>query len=358
MSNCPVGIVIACHNPLRRVDRAVASVIDGPATATVVCHNTDLGPVRDKVFRAIPVSERGRVRFLTLDDGIPSPTGPFMLGLQRATAPWVGILGSDDYLQPGAIQAMLRLSADRDAVVPHLLRGTATVPTPPVRPLPRAHRDALRDRLFYRSAPLGLLRREFLLEGDISLVPGLTNGGDLLFSARVWTEGRIAVQRGGPGYVIGEDAPDRVTMRLAPAEEELAHVESVWDSEWLAAQTAELRRALGIKYLRIHVFGFAYYRARAGRWTDEDRIRLRDRTLQILRLAPGCAEPLSVADRRLLDAICDPAATADELIERALARRRFGSPATLRTRKIRYLLHREAPLRFMAASLCAQGVPR
>jgi hypothetical protein len=60
---------------------------------------------------------------------------------------------------------------------------------------------------------------------------------------------------------------------------------------------------------------------------------------------------LSRADREVLDLAVRPGATAEAVLRVDDARRRFGRPSTLLTRDLRRVLHREAPLRFMAASL-------
>ena len=68
---------------------------------------------------------------------------------------------------------------------------------------------------------------------------------------------------------------------------------------------------------------------------------------------------LSVAERDLLDALRAPAPAGEgdvarrgaELVRLSARRRRHGTLATLRTRDLRALLAREAPLRLMTASV-------
>ncbi|MBK0417685.1 hypothetical protein JD276_01360 [Leucobacter sp. CSA1] len=346
----PVEIVIACHSPERRIDRAVRSVVvdnGDVASATVVCHNVD----RDVIAERVPEGIRGRVKFIELQDGVSSPTGPFMHGLGQATAPWAGIMGSDDFYEPGAIAAMLELAEGRDAVMPRLRHDSGSaVRTPPARPGPRAVQDAVRDRLFYRSAPLGLLRRGALEEYGLALDAGFKVGGDLRMSTLLWSLGSVAVQRRGPRYVVGSDAADRVTMSLPPIAEEMRHVEAVWGEACQSRLTDAQRQALATKYLRIHIFGAAYYRGAEGAWLPGDREALARAASRVLEAAPAAAEPLSRADRDLLDAILDLSVPDAEVGALAESRRRFGRPNTLIPRSARYLLHREAPPRFMAAS--------
>ncbi|WP_143780616.1 hypothetical protein [Ornithinimicrobium sp. CNJ-824] len=77
-------------------------------------------------------------------------------------------------------------------------------------------------------------------------------------------------------------------------------------------------------------------------------------TRQVITAAPGCADPLSLADADLLEAVLDPDVPARRLLALAAARRRHGRPRTLLPTSWRHVLHREAPLRFMAASLAAR----
>lgn len=349
-----VDVVIACHNSARPVGRAVASVLGGteaPLRVTVVAHNIPADDVR----AVIPKDLRDRVRYLELGDGVPSPSGPFGLGVQEATAPWVSIMGSDDWLQPGAIDAWLSHSRGADTVIPRLIHDSGKpVHTPPVRPGWHGWRDAVKDRLFYRSAPLGLMKRGFLTRRELGFIPELPVGEDLELSAALYGQGRVQVQRSGPAYVIGSSAKDRVTMSLAPLQRELGYVDAVWDGVAKSLSVAT-RRALGTKFLRIHIFGAAYYRAHAERWLEGDREEIARASRVILAGAPGCDSPLSRADRDLLDALLDTGVANAEVNRLAFARRRFGRPDTLLPRDLNQVLNREAPLRFMVASVLVRS---
>lgn len=344
-----VDVVIACHSTARPAGRAVASVLGGtqaPVRVTVVAHNVTAMDVR----AVIPRDLRDRVRYLELADGIHSPAGPFALGVQEASAPWVSIMGSDDWLQPGAMDAWLLRSVGADTVIPRLIHDTSNpVHTPPVRPGRHKWRDAVKDRLFYRSAPLGLMRTEFLTKEHLSFIPGLPVGEDLELSVALYGKGRVRVQRSGPAYVIGSSAKDRVTMSLAPLERELRYVGAVWDGVAKSLSDAA-RLALGTKFLRVHIFGAAYYRAQAKRWLEGDRGEIAQACRLILSRAPGCETPLSRADRDLLDALLDADVADAKVNQLALSRRKFGQPSTLLPRELDQILNREAPLRFMLAS--------
>ncbi len=346
-----VDVIIACHSTARPLARAVASVLDGNANAasvTVVAHNIAV----DELRAVLPHAHASQVRWLSLNDGTHSPANPYNYGTAGSTSEWVSLLGSDDYLQPGAVADWLSVAADSDAVITRLMHDTGVVvKTPPVRPFHQGLRDAVSDRLYYRSAPLGLMRREFLEAHDLRWDADLTSGGDLRLSTMLWSSGRVFTQTMGPGYVIGADAGDRVTMRLAPLDDELSHVDRAWGEHgWARRLTLGQRDALATKYLRIHIFGAAYYRAAANCWTAEDRLTLSRATALILRRAPRADRALSIADRSLLVAALDTT-TPDHVISRlALARRRFYTLAALIPRDLSQIFNREAPLRFMASS--------
>src|SRR5699024_3866927 len=78
---------------------------------------------------------------------------------------------------------------------------------------------------------------------------------------------------------------------------------------------------------------------------------------RLTQAAPTVTQVLSRADRELLDGILTPSVPADELIGRAHARRRHGTPETVLTRDLRHLLRTEAPPRFMAAALRPPSAP-
>lgn len=352
----PVDVVIACHSPERPLGRAVASLLEGNGPHThpiVVAHNIAPDRLRERLLPA----HRDRVTFLELQDGIPSPAGPFNAGLEAATAPWVSIMGSDDALEPGAVASWLSLqgATGADAVLTRLALGRPgrTVTTPPVRPLRRGLRSLAPDRLAYRSAPLGLLRRSTVEQLDLRMVEGRTVGEDVPFMTRLCAQARIAVSRRGPAYVIGEDATDRVTYEVRSLGEQLGFFADVLAAPWFTALPGADRTAVGVKFLRIHVFGAVHYRPDPAWWTDAERAQLASFCTQVLAAAPQAASPLSRAERRLLDACLDPSIPAPALIERSVARRRHGRPSTLLVRDARSLLHPEAPLRFMSASVVA-----
>lgn len=350
----PVEVVIAVHTPERPIGQAVASVLDGNgdvASVTVVCHNTGA----DRIAQGVDDRHRDRVRWLEHHDGRRSPAGPFNAGMRAARGRYVSIMGSDDTLAPGAVTSWLALAGRTGAqtVVSRLVLGAGRgiVRTPPTRPFRRGLLDPVRDRLSYRSAPLGLVSTAARERLGAELVEGLAVGDDVPYVTRLWCETSVAYDRGGPPYQIGVDAGDRITYAARPVGTELAFVDHLLGQPWFTGYPPAVRRAVVTKLARIHLFGLVWHRDRSELWDEGERRALAAVTAALETASPGYAAPLSRADRALLDACADPGVPAAELVARARARRRHGTPATLVPRDLRHLAGREAPPRFMAASL-------
>ena len=357
----PLTVVIACHTPERPVGRAVASILEGngeSAEVLVVAHNRPAEEIRG----ALRPEHRQAARIIEHRDAFRSASGPFNAGIRAATTPFVAIMGSDDELAPGAVASWLAVQERTGAefVITRLAPGRRGrgVPTPAVRMHRGGLVDLARDRLAYRSAPLGLMSRAMLERTGAALVEGATVGGDVGMVTELMATVPTAYDRYGPPYVIGEDAGDRVTYVVRPMTEQLGFFPDLLQAPWAARLSRSARAAIGTKLLRIHVFGAVFYRQDEEIWTAEERESLAAITADVLDRAPGCERPLSRADRRLLDACLDPSVPAAELMAAARDRRRHGRPATLLPRELTRSLHREAPLRFMAASLAVQQLPR
>ncbi len=371
-----VDVVVAVHDARRQTERAVRSVLDGSEGAdvrvTVVAHDLARADVEASMTPATLGDPR--LRILEHRDGVPSPAGPFTAGLDAATAPWVSIMGSDDRLSPGAIEHWLEVARDTGAevVLAQVRLEGATVATPPTRVRPRAtlrHRpgqldlgvglrrrtdlDLVRDRLSYRSAPLGLLSRAAVERTGARLLPGAQVGEDVPFVTRLFAGARVALAYQAP-YLVGTDAVDRTTYVPRPVSEQLVAVTALLDDPWLAVRPVRERTAVVTKLLRIHVFGAILTRADPGWWTPQERADLASVTRRLLEAGPGATGALSLADHDLLEAVLDPSVPAETLVGRAHARRRHGTPRTLLVRDWRRTLDREAPLRLIVASLAAR----
>lgn len=353
MSRPRVDVVVAVHTPARPIARAVRSVLEGNAEdvrLTVVCHNIAIEPIAAE----LDPGHAAQVTWLEHHDGAASASGPFNAGMRAARGDFVSIMGSDDTLGPGAVAAWLALAGRTGAetVVSRLALGSAgrRVPTPPTRPWHRGLADVVRDRLSYRSAPLGLVATSARERLGAELVEGMPVGGDVPYVTRLWCETRVTVDRTGPVYVIGEDATDRVTYDPRPVDAELGFLRHLLDQPWFTAYPLAVRTAVATKLLRIHVFGAVSNRPDPAWWTPAERASLAQVTGSLYAVAPAVADPLSRADHALISAVRDPEVDAATMIDRARVRRRHGTPATVMPQRLRHALHAEAPPRFMAAS--------
>ena len=103
-------IIVAVHDLRRNVDRAVRSILADPdprVRALVVAHNLPLNEVETALAHLVREFP-GRVRIEELADGVPSPSGPFNFGIAISDAEYVGIMGSDDELDAGAVSQWRR----------------------------------------------------------------------------------------------------------------------------------------------------------------------------------------------------------------------------------------------------------
>src|SRR5699024_7204242 len=144
---------------------------------------------------------------------------------------YVSLMGSDDTRQPGAISSWYWLAqrTGADAVIARLERGRRAVPTPPTRPWRRTGLDGVKDRLCYRSAPLGLVSTAVIARLGLRLDEKVAVGDDVGFVTRLWFQGAVAFDRHGPAYVIGEDAGDRITYSPRPVAQELKFLTRLLD---------------------------------------------------------------------------------------------------------------------------------
>jgi len=350
-----VEVIVPVHDAARPTQRAVVSLLRSGLDAdqllvTVVCHNIAADAIRATVSDEV----RARARFVELLDGTSTPASPFNFGIERSEAEYVSIMGSDDQLEDGALAAWLGAAraGGLSAFIPAERHDSGPkVRTPPVRWGRRSRDlDPLRDRLAYRTAPLGLLRRETLRDLGLRFPTHLRNGSDQLVGLKLWFSGEpIGYGRGLPAYVVGNDAVGRVTFVVTPPERDFAAITELVEDEWFTHQSLAVRRAIVVKTVRVHVFSGVLVRVRENRWTPEDAGYLARLVARYREVAPGFERSLSIADRRLVDAIVDgaDAATLGELVQ---ARVRFRSPSVILTRDPRGLLARDGAPRFLLAS--------
>lgn len=347
-----VDVIIAIHDPARPVQRAVGSVLDGtaaPIRVTVVAHDTDPTPIRSALARW---TDDARLRIVELDDGVRSPAGPFNRGLDLADAPFTSVMGSDDTLEVGAIDSWLAMARriDADVVISRLRHvGGRPVPTPPARPHRRMRLDGVKDRLSYRSAPLGLVSATTF--GGLRFTPDRAVGEDVPYTTQLWFSGAcIGYDRRGPAYVIHADAPVRTTTSPRPIRDELRYLLDVVDATWFQSLPTSSRAAFCVKALRVHLFGAVHNRPDPTRWTTNERVDLATFARAILAQNAGVERVLSRHERALLDIIQAPMEPAEVLLAASRRRRQFATPGALLPRRVWDAFRREAPLRMTTAS--------
>lgn len=352
MSEFDVDVVIPVHSEARPIMRAVASVTDGTKAAvrvTVVAHNVEPELITRKLGE---YAHRDDVRVLSLNDGIHSPAGPMNRGLDAATAPYVSLLGSDDEFAPGAIDSWLRIASSHNAstVLARIDRqNSGPDPHPPTRRGRTVDLDPVKDRLAYRSAPLGLISRKDF--GSLRFTPGLGSGEDLEFTATLWFTGsRIAYDRRTPGYLVHEDGGDRVTFATRTVGQDFAFLDAITAAEWFPRLSSAQLQALGVKTLRMHFFDAVLLRLQSPEGISAHRAALDRVITKIEDFAPGSLSLMSRTDRAVIDAI-RAEQVAPEHIMSLLSARWGRSPSALLPRNPLLALHRQAPFRTLRATV-------
>ena len=343
-----IDLVIAVHDRTRPIERAIDSVLRDGVEGTrviVVCH----GLPASSFASAQREFSTPRVEWLEFADGIRSPAGPFMHGLRAADADYVGIMGSDDFLEAGAVAAAARrlIEDPADVLVLPLRHQSGEVLSNPLARKGRVHAlDPVRDRLAYRTAPLAFFRRRLIDDLGLALTPGLPTGEDVQFSTKLWFSGaRIDFHPADPAYVIGSDAEGRVTSSGLPAREELAAFRALFQQDWVRELGERERTSLAIKVLRIHVLGLMLRRPQAEPVTREDADALADIVAGALALAPRSFRPFSIADRAILDALTVAHPEIDTLSVRVRDRRQAGRFAQLMPKNPLAAFDREGGIR-------------
>ncbi|GAA2177118.1 hypothetical protein GCM10009847_01760 [Leucobacter tardus] len=332
-------IVVPVHDRVRPIARAVRSVLTDPESGViVVAHNID--PAE------LDIPDDPRVKIVPLEGAAGRPGAAFDHGIAAATAEWVGIMGSDDWFEAGALRA-LRARGESDhadgVLVPLLHQGGRRGFNP--RTLRRKHLRAARDGLFYRTAPLGLFRRKILQAPAYAFGGVFPVGSDLQVSTRLWTSGlSISHDPDAPAYVVGMDAKERTTLNPRPLHEYGRAWLEIWDQPWVAALDGRTRHALAVKILRVHVLGVVVRRPDPSDWHDTDFAWLSALVRRILCEDPSALAPFRRVSARTLQALAE--GDAGEALASSAAERQGGVTGKLLTHGIGSLLERDAPLRW------------
>ncbi|MBU1250018.1 MAG: glycosyltransferase family 2 protein [Actinobacteria bacterium] len=354
-----VEVIVPVHDRARPLARAVASVAESGLSwgeqviVTVVAHNLPIDAV-DGMLEGLPAGTV--VTVLACDDGLPSPAGPRTLALERSRARYVSFLDSDDWFEPGALAHWLRL-AERHGlaavIAPERHASGRVVLNPPVRPLHVGALHPRRDRLPYRTALRGLLERAAVLDEGLRFSTGVTNGSDQPVSLGLWFSGRpLRFASRAPAYVLGDDAPSRVTRTPQPLDAEVAASAQLLRGPWFRSLALRDRQLVAAKMVRIHLLpGLAL---RTLDVTDDKAAHECAHAAAFLHIArdaaPGLERSLSRTDERLVEQVLAAQPDLPRVRDLLAQRRRFTRPSTLLTRRLGDALRRDAPLRLAAAS--------
>ena len=350
-----IDVIIAVHSATRPVARAVRSALKTASRVrvTVVVHNIDPAVIERNLGDLV---DDPRVRLIELQDGIRSPAGPMNLGLRKATADWFALLGSDDEFEAGALDAWLELAqrTAADVVIAGIQDvGRPSDPYPPKRRDRVSDLDGDRDRLVYRSAPLGLVSlRAF---PGVQLAAGLPSGEDLPLVARLWMTGaRVSFDPALPLYIGHVDAEDRVTAEPRPVAADFAFLDHIVGAEWWDLVGPKARRALVLKTIRIHVFDAIVARLSEGGLEPTARTAIRAVLDRLRAMSPNAFRLLSIADSKAITTALRATSTREDITRAIDARWNYGSLPTLITSNPFLSLHRHAPFRLLQAGIAVR----
>lgn len=357
MSGAPdVDVIVPVHAATRPVDRLAASILDSTVSEiriTFVCHNIATAMIATALGT---YAGSDRIRLLAFRDDTRSPAGPFNHGLDAATAPFVVKVDSDDTLEGGAIDSWLELArrTGSQAVIARMVVAEtgAEYSTPPTRLGRRTQLDPVRDRLSYRTSTMGLIATELFRRAPA--IEGLVTGEDIEQSLRLWfSNARLALASRSPAYLVHGGADDRVTETQLSLGDEFAWLPRLVGNDWFRALPDAARRSIALKLIRVQLFGAVSNRPDPHRWSVADRRALMDAARALAEPAGSAVGSLSIADRRLLRRILDPAVAVETILDAAVARRRFGHPWTVLPSNFLRLADREAPPRLIVAFTAA-----
>lgn len=322
----------------------------------VVAHNIESDIIRDRLG---PFASHPQLRLLSYKDDFPSPAGPMNHGLSHSSAPFICLLGSDDEFWPGAIDSWLKIQRETNAevVISRIIFDDGRIdPYPPTRwGLRRRRLDGVKDRLTYRSAPLGLVSRKYF--SHLRLTEELLSGEDLAYSLTLWfTANHIAYDMSNFGYLIRDDAEDRVTHTARSLDLDFAFVDAIEALPWFQSANMAVRTAITVKLIRIHFFDAMNARLFSEIDLDTQREPLCSMSERLLELAPDAKKLLSRADIAVFELLRSSKSTFQEVSAALDARRRYFSLHAMVTQDPFRTFHRQAPLRTLAAGYLAQKI--
>ncbi|MFB9163328.1 glycosyltransferase family A protein [Arthrobacter psychrochitiniphilus] len=301
--NPDIDVVIAVHTTTRPLSRAIASCLNGSQglriRITVVCHNISA----EEINRSADTQHDNILRYLELHDGKNSPAGPKNAGLNSTTAPFVCVLDSDDFLEPGALANWYQLLNEKNAdavIAPVRHESGPIIKTPRVRLGRTENLDPVKDRLPYATAVRGLWRTNLGRFGEFRYVEGLRTAEDLAPGLQLYfSGGRFLFPAKGPAYVLGNESDDRVTSDLLPLAEEFLAIFRLPD-EWLKELSPAARKGIAVKLARTSLVSALKRRGSGADWGIDERSAVQQLVEFLTELAPEFRKPLSAAEDNLI----------------------------------------------------------
>ena len=336
-------VIIRVHAKDRPFQRAIDSVLSCPRAGVIlVAHGltaTELDAPSDPRLDVVEVSE-----------GVGFPGVPSNAGVAAATAPFVGLLDSDDFYEKGALDALLGLldETGADAALAPLRLGDEAPALLPLTPR-RSNLDPVRDRLFYRTAPLGLFRTSLMQDPDFRFDPTVPTGEDMRVTARLFSGGHnIAYRYGDPTYTVTDEASERATLTSRPVEEEFQALNNLVDDLWVAELPEDLKEALVVKVLRVHILGHVKDDDLRAAWRFGDFECVADLAQKVLALAPGALDVFVASEQDILNQLLSG---SPETLEAAIQSSKTASlPQRVLPKKPWKATHREANIRRVLTS--------
>lgn len=226
MPDPSVALIIAAKDASATVGLAVASALRQPEAAEVVL--VDDGSRDDRTVAAARAADdgSGRLKIIRLDQNV-GPSAARNRAIAASSAPLIGILDADDYLEPGRLARLLALAPEGwDILADNMVFKTQGredhpgdlliadgVPTPfrltPIGFILRNITDVTRPR-----RELGflkpLVRRRFLLDNDLAYDETLRLGEDYILYTQSLLKGAAFWVVAACGYVAIE-RPDSLS---------------------------------------------------------------------------------------------------------------------------------------------------
>lgn len=307
-------IVVPVHSTSRPVRRAVESVLNEPEFGVVlVAHGVDP--------HDLDLPSDSRIHVVEVKEACGRPGFAFNRGFEVATAEWVGVLGSDDWYQPGALSRMLSraLRDDADGVLAPQRREGEQQNTGIPATVRRKNLEPTRDRLFWRSSPLGIFKRGLLGVGEFGFDEQVGAGVDQLNGALLWAGGhRISYYPDDPPYIVGGSPGDHASELDGRLANHASGWEVLWHDSRIQSLSLPTRRALANRMLTVNVFSVVLPRASSGT-LDQADLEWVSRLLQTMsEVAPGMERSLSIGHCRIFRALVKAdARQLDEALSRA-----------------------------------------